>query len=117
MTLPFVIYDPGGFSPFHTYDEVAWLDRVVPFAGILILGMTGVVSLVLAVFQRENRLALMRSCCLVMATPILVSTVLASVYVQAVNCQFAASGAFFLFFGVVGFSGVLLRSEDAGALK
>jgi hypothetical protein len=115
VTLPFVIYDPGAFSPFHTYHEVAWLDRVVPFAGILIPGITGLLSVVLAFLQDDSRLALMRSCCLVMATPVLLSMVLASVYVQAINFQFAAFGSFFLFFGVVGFSGVLVAGEDIGS--
>lgn len=103
VTFPFYFYDPEGFSPLHVYNKLAQFNTILPFAGIVIPLITGVVSSLLA-FQRMNSLILLKSCAVVQALPVIAAVILSSISKGQVNLiDFSWYGLNFLFFAVLAF--------------
>jgi hypothetical protein len=110
VTLPFLLYDPAGFTPLGTYREIGIFDVMLPGAGVMITLATALAGLALA-WQDNGKLAVfLRNCTAVLALPVVVGTVLMSVGLGRIDFRFAAFGVMFLFFGAAAFWPAL-RSE------
>ena len=105
VTLPFFLYDPQGFGPLRTADKLGQFEDLLPWAGIAIPLLTGILAVVLAFFQTSdhNLDALLRNCVIVLAIPVSCAVVLSSIEARAINLQFASYGIFYVFFGAVAF--------------
>jgi hypothetical protein len=110
VTLPFYLYDPRGFTPLHTIDELEPLQAVLPAANWLIPAATGLLALVLAIVQpRRGRLAILfRNCAIVLALPVWCGIVLTSIRFAQPYFGYASFGVFYLFFGAAAFGGASL---------
>jgi uncharacterized membrane protein len=105
VTLPFFLYDPQGFAPLRTADTLGQFEHLIPWAGIAIPLLTGILAIVLAFFQTSHRNfdVLLRNCAIVLALPVFCSVVLSSIEARAIDLQFASYGVFYVFFGAVAF--------------
>lgn len=101
VTLPFYLYDPAGFSPLHTTDELGRFNHLLPYAGLLIPLATALLALFLAWRQRvgADLQQLFRSSALVLALPVLAGLALALLAYGPAGFTFAFFGLFPLFFG------------------
>ena len=101
VTLPFYLYDPAGFSPLHTTDELGRFNHLLPYAGLLIPLATALLALFLAWRQRvgADLQQLFRSSALVLALPVLAGLTLALLAYGPAGFTFAFFGLFPLFFG------------------
>jgi hypothetical protein len=101
VTLPFWLYDPERFTPLLVQArKVAQFNSFVPFSGILIPSLAGIASLGLALQRLEsNHLVLLRNCALVLAIPVVFTSVLATIRSERLDLSWMAYGMFFLFFG------------------
>jgi hypothetical protein len=105
LTLPFYLYDPQAFSPLGAARKLGQFEPVLPFAGTLLPLATGIISLILAFFQRASGKLdmLLRNCAIVLAFPVLCGIILFSVRIGRPSFGFASYGTFFLFFGAAAF--------------
>lgn len=104
VTAPFIVYDPHGFSPFHTIGELGRFHSVLPYAGYVIPVCTGIISVVLATLSQDTRNGLgqfFRNCAIVLAFPVLSGIVLSTIQLGRVDFGFSSFGTFYLFFGAV----------------
>ncbi len=101
VTLPFYLYDPSGFSPLHTYNKLGQFDRFVPFVGIMVPLIDGVISVLLALKDNREPGLFFRNCAVVLAFPVVCAVFLSSVRSGRPDCTFASFGIFFLFFGAM----------------
>jgi hypothetical protein len=100
--VPFYLYDPQGFSPLHTANIISQFQTILPFAGIIVPLLTGIIALVLSLHQANGNLhVLLRNCAIVLAFPVLSGTVLQSIKTAKLDFAFTDYGLFFLFFGAV----------------
>jgi hypothetical protein len=103
VTLPFLLYDPAGFTPLGTYREIGIFDAVLPGAGAMITLATAAAGLALA-WQDNGKLAVfLRNCTAVLALPVVCGVVLMSIGLGRIDFRFAAFGVMFLFFGAAAF--------------
>jgi hypothetical protein len=103
VTLPFLLYDPAGFTPLGTYREIGIFDAVLPGAGVGIALATALAGLALA-WQDNGHLAVfLRNCTAVLALPVVCGVVLMSIGLGRIDFSFAAFGVMFLFFGAAAF--------------
>lgn len=120
VTLPFYLFDPRGFSPLHTTDELGRFDVLLPHAGLIIPLLTAALAILLALWlgawpERVNgdRLqaargriyaddvitAFFRNSAFVLALPVFCGLALYCIGLRRPYFGFAAFGLFFLFFG------------------
>jgi hypothetical protein len=102
-TLPFLLYDPAGFSPLHTYGEIGRFDVVIPRAGVLITLATALAGLALAGQDDGQTRVFLRNCTLVLALPVVCGVILMSIGLGRLDFSFAGFGVLFMFFGAVAF--------------
>ena len=104
ITVPFYLYDPLGFSPLHTVQELGQFQSVMPFAGFIIPLVAGLIAIVPSLARPTSRdhTSLFRKCTIVLAFPVLCGIDLDSIARGRVYFGFASFGVFFLFFGAVG---------------
>lgn len=114
--LPFLLYDPAGFTPLRTYGELGRFDVLVPWAGVIISLLAGLTGVALA-FQDNARTSIFfRNCTIVLAIPVVCGTVLASIQFGRIDFSFAFFGVLFLFFGAVAFWPDVVTVESLQAL-
>jgi hypothetical protein len=113
ITIPFYLYDPQGFSPLTSIDELGRFRSLVPFAGYAIPIVTGIIALALSFFQPASRNldVLFRNCAIVLAFPVLCGIILSTIGLGRIDFSFALFGAFFLFFGALSFWGDLFDRQ------
>jgi hypothetical protein len=103
ITLPFWLYDPGGFTPLS--EEWGTIDDFgtwVPYSGFVICGLTGIAALLLSLQRMDSsHVALLRNCALVQASPVVFVVVLSSILAGRLSLMSAGYGQFSLFFGVL----------------
>ena len=101
ITLPFWIYDPAGFSPFHNQAHKVVFQTVLPYSGFFVPALGGCIALVLA-FQslRQRRASWLRDCALVQAFLVFSVVTLSIIERGAFSLVLISYGVFFLFFGV-----------------
>ena len=99
VTVPFYAYDPQAFTPLLSYKKVSQFERVLPYAGILITGGTGLIALLLSWTRTNHDLAdVLRNCAIVQAVPplaVLVLTWIAAGWPWMLMSGYAFSFAFF----------------------
>jgi hypothetical protein len=101
VTLPFYFYDPAGFSPLHTLRKVNQFGAFVPFAGPLIVALSGLAALPLAVRPLcGDYTGLLRACAVPQAIPIVAGLVFYMVSGH-LDYTFPGYGISFLWFGAV----------------
>jgi hypothetical protein len=103
VTLPFYLYDPGGFSPLSTaalkLDE---FQSVIPFVGMIVPLVTGLISLALALLSANRDPSIMlRNCAIVLVFPVLCGVVLSSVGAGRPEFWFSSYALPAMIFGVV----------------
>jgi hypothetical protein len=122
VTLPFYLFDPRGFSPLHTTDELGRFDVLLTHASLIIPLLIAVLAILLALWTRawpqwvnddglqgaRGRVhtddvagAFFRNSAFVLAFPVFCGLVLYCVGLRRLYFGFATFGVFFLFFGVV----------------
>src|SRR5262249_22079368 len=71
ITLPFYFYDPAGFSPLYTLRKVDQFGAFLPFAGALIVALSGLIAVVLAARPlRDDAAVFFGACAVPQALPI-----------------------------------------------
>jgi hypothetical protein len=101
ITLPFYIYDPVGFSPLHTLRKVDQFGTSLPFAGPLIVALSGLTALLLATRSLYNQpAAFFRACALPQAVPIVAGLIFYAARGR-LDYTFPGYGFSFLWFGTV----------------
>ena len=101
LTLPFYFYDPDGFSPLHAFRKVGQFSAMLPFAGALIVVMSGLVALALALrLRKADQVVFFRACALPQALPVAIG--LAFYFVAGrLDYTFPSYGFSFLWFCVL----------------
>lgn len=106
VTVPFYLYDPQGFSPLHTVDELGRFRTVLPYAGYVLPLANGVLSVLIAVFgvdTAQDSRGFLLQCLVVLAFPVLSGLVLSIIQRGQLDFHFAAFGALYVFFGAMYF--------------
>ena len=97
VTLPFFLYDPVGFTPFHTMHKLNRFNQVLPHADIIISLLTLGAAVTLSLKWNDGSMsALLRNCSIVLAIPVLFSFVIPSL--KVIHLKNAGYGIFCLFF-------------------
>ena len=107
VTLPFYLYDPAGFSPLIVHaQKTAFLETVLPNAGMIIAVSTFLFALILSLQKLPSDCsALFRNCALVQLFMLLFASSLWIIY----------SGEFTLYLGTIGYGMFTLFFACAGA--
>jgi hypothetical protein len=105
VTLPFWLYDPAGFSPFHNQaNKVAVFQTLLPQAGFIIPALGGCIALALAIQSlRRHRATWLRDCAIVQAFLVFSVVTLSLIQRGTFSLVLIGYGVFFLFFGVIFF--------------
>jgi hypothetical protein len=103
LILPFLLYDPMGFTPLGTYTELGRFDVLLPWIGAMIPLATALIGVALARQNNAPASILFRNSTVVLAFPVLCGTVLMSVAIGQIDFSFASFGMLFLFFGAAAF--------------
>ena len=113
VTLPFYVYDPGGFSPLHTARTFTQFESMFPGAGLVLTGACGLVAGLLAIGRSNAEVfPLLRRCALALLVPVVTVILLGSAQAGTLDLRAAMYGMSALFFGAVGF---LPRRDHAGS--
>jgi len=105
ITIPFWLWAPHAFTPLtQQTKKVAEYGSVLPHSGLIISGVTILISVALS-FQRMDgrQMVWFRNCALVQAFPVLCVVALASLNSGRLNFIYSSYGMFALFFGALGF--------------
>ncbi|HSN74902.1 MAG TPA: hypothetical protein VL334_07400 [Anaerolineae bacterium] len=113
VTLPFLLYDPAGFTPLGTYREIGIFDAVLPGAGVGIALATALAGLALAWQDNGQMAVFLRNCTAVLALPVVCGVVLMSIGLGRIDFSFAAFGVMFLFFGAAAFWSASRRPDQS----
>ena len=113
--LPFLLYDPRGFSPLNTYAELGKFDALLPWAGLAVPLLTLIAALALSFQRNAVTHVFFRNCTLVLALPVLCGTILRSIQTGRLDFGFATFGVMFLFFGAVAFWPEVVADQPLGA--
>jgi hypothetical protein len=115
ITLPFIIYDPSGFSPLHTSNKLS-IRGIFPWAPFLLPALAGGLAIILGWRSRIYTLSnFMRDVMVVQAVLILGGLFLGSLNAGRLNFAYFHFGVLFMFFGVYAFGPNTLI--DSGAVK
>jgi hypothetical protein len=117
ITLPFWLYDPAGFAPFHNQaHKVAAFETVLPYSGFAVPALGGCIALALAVQSLRRRSAnWLRDCAIVQAFLVFSVVTLSIIQRGAFSLVLISYGVFFLFFGVYACWSRLFDIFDASA--
>jgi len=111
ITLPFYIYDPAGFSPLHTLRKVDQFGTSLPFAGPLIVIISGLAALLLAARSLPNRpVTFLRACALPQMIPIIAGLIFYAARGQ-LDYTFPGYGFSFLWFGALAAWSQIMRTN------
>ncbi|MBA7622777.1 hypothetical protein ES703_30164 [subsurface metagenome] len=109
VTVPFYLYEPESFSPLHTVNKLGIYQTVLPYSGVVIPIVSGILAIALS-FQRMDFTKFLRNCTAVQALPFLSCIVLSTVQTGSLSFYFDGYGLFFLFFGVLSFWIILSKN-------
>jgi hypothetical protein len=102
MTVPFYLWNPAEFSPLHTREELGQFRDVLPYAGVVVPGISLLAALGLALRENRRLTQYLNHAAVVQAVPVLSGILLLSARSGSLNFVFARFGVFFLFFGALG---------------
>jgi hypothetical protein len=113
VTVPFYLYDPRGFTPLQTVNELGLVRSILPYVEVIIPVATAMLAVVLAIFQPVSRnfSVLLRNCMLVLAFPVICMLILFTIKSGKIDFSSAFFGVFFLFFGAVSFWSNLVENH------
>ena len=115
LNLPLYLLDPAGFMPIVSGNVLARFRPILPHADTIIIGLTGIVSLALAVRPANRSIdCLFVHCAVVLTVPVICGVILVSVATGHFTLSFAHYGIFALFFGATGSWAMLWRSWVSG---
>ncbi|MDA1043949.1 MAG: hypothetical protein O3C57_01870 [Verrucomicrobia bacterium] len=113
ITLPFLIYDPCGFSPLHTAAKLN-VGGMFPWAPVVVPAIGGALALFLALRRKTYALpALMQDIFVVQTFVILAGAILASVRAGRLDLESPHFGILFMFFGIFVFGFASLSKSGA----
>lgn len=106
VTVPFYLYDPGGFSPLHTLAMTAGFGDAIPLGEYVVPGT----MLLLAILLPLQRMigadhVFLRNCAIIQAWPVvcgIAASLLENDATNGASFGYAAYGLNFLFFGLLG---------------
>lgn len=102
LVLPFYFYDPAGFTPLQTVDELNLFAFISPHAGRVLGGLAVLSALILALRKVHLTLrSVLLHCALPQAVPVVLG-VIALAFAPRPNYGYASFGLSFLFFAAVG---------------
>src|SRR5205823_5699291 len=115
VTLPFYAYSPDRFSPLLTADKIGRFESVVPGATAILLGVSGALSLVLAVRLAGGAAVVLRRFAALEALLFTAAVVLSSAAAHTADFSFLllGYGLFALYPAVVGIWGATRRLRRA----
>jgi len=104
VTAPFVLYDPGAFTPFETAGFLQ-SDFAPPWWKFLMIGLCAAIAVVCALFWPVGRVVVLLRCATaVLAVPVLLAAGLRTYDLGALDLGMLGYGLSFLFFGALGFA-------------
>ncbi len=113
VTLPYYLYDPHGFSPLHTAGKLGQFRGVLPHPELVIVALTGIVTLYLSSWRGSTNLSVMFGHgTIVLAIPIMCAVVLSSVQRAALDFRMTSYGLSFLFCGVIASLAIFEGTDD-----
>ena len=113
VTLPYYLYDPHGFSPLHTAGKLGQFRGVFPHPELVIVALTGIVTLYLSSWRGSTNLSVMFGHgTIVLAIPIMCAVVLSSVQRAALDFRMTSYGLSFLFCGVIASLAIFEGTDD-----
>lgn len=106
VTVPFYLYDPGGFSPLHTLAMTAGFGDVIPLGEYVVPGTMLLLAVLLPLHRMDGAdHVFLRNCAIIQAWPVvcgIAASLLASDATIDASFGYAAYGLNFLFFGLLG---------------
>jgi hypothetical protein len=115
LTLPFYLYDPAGFSPLHVIGKVDRFGAYLPFAGPLIVALSGLTALVLALRLVPGDVSsLLLACALPQAVPVVIGLAFFAA-AGRLDYTFPSYGFSFLWFGLLASWPQMTRTNVLGA--
>ncbi len=105
VTAPFYLYDPAGFSPLHAYSKLGRFDPIIPYAGLLVPIVSGLMGLVFMIKLQGRQLGVwLIACAAVMAVPVVFGTLMQSWQESRLNfLDFSWYGISWVIFAYTGF--------------
>ncbi len=103
VTLPFYFYDPAGFTPLHTLTMLGDSASDFPLRGIIVAGLTGLLSLALAFRERGELREFLRHAAWILAIPVLAGVITSSLLLNHLYLLYTYFGLFFIFFGTLAY--------------
>ena len=118
VTLPFWLYDPGGFSPLGTVNEIRLFNIVLPHSEIVFPLLAAGTAIWLALRKPAEPSGLLRDCAAVQLVPVLLGVLLPVVLTGRLFLSYGISfGDSFLFFAFLYFWQKLGAKHAAGGLR
>jgi hypothetical protein len=105
LTIPFYLYDPGGFTPLYwQFSKINRYCHVLPFSGALVVSLGIIVALAGSIQRLKcDCVALFRNCAIIQFFLVLSVVILGSLAEARLNFIFSSLGISFLFFGAPAF--------------
>ena len=104
LIAPYYLYAPDVFSPFRTANKFYQLDHVLPFAGLILPALSGLVAVALACSRSSGQLPeLLQRCAVTLAVPIVLATLLEIAGPGSTAFTFTSYGLSAVFFGGAGY--------------
>jgi uncharacterized membrane protein len=104
LTIPFYLYDPGGFSPLHTANKIGRFGSVLPHAEVIVPLVGAILALGLSLQRIDNVAALFRNFVIIQAFLVLCGFVLSTIQSGRLNLAFLGWSLFFTLFGIIAFA-------------
>ena len=113
ITIPFYLYDPGGFSPQYTINRIGQFDRFIPGAGVVVPSVVAISSIVLAMRQCNGKwMTLLRNAAITQGMFVAFLIIGSIIEGKEFDLGYANYGLFFLFFGALACWCPLVRASN-----
>lgn len=119
IIMPFYLYDPAGFTPFHAKQKLALAGHALPWTSTVIISVTALVGVIGACALLRHPLInppreFFRWCTLVTLCPMVCAVALFSWASGHLDFSFMHDrfGLMYVFFALLGWGGQLLRSTE-----
>jgi len=114
ITLPFYLFQPSDFSPYHTVSKLAQFDNTLPFAFLIIPLLALFVTFFLSIRKFDiYGIAVLRNIAISQGILVVSSVVLSSVSSQIIDLSLFEFGITSLIFGVASYSKLISKSVSS----
>lgn len=100
LTMPFYLYDPAGFSPLHTFNKVDHFRNLLPYSGLLVAAVTGLVALLCAWRMGSGIQPFIAGLAWVMGVPVFLTIGLGCLQSGAMDLSNTLYGVFYVIFAI-----------------